>query len=416
MTDLSQSDDSAGMLSFVEGLLRLPGREAGSEGERMAQAMLAGRLDELGMNAVVEGAVCAPRVPVILGLHSLFFLWAAGLAWFDPGPLAVLVTGVTLVSFWGELRGSPRILRRFLLKRVTANMVARAPLTAPKGRLVLVAHADVAGSSSLLLPWARRLFLDRERPGKSVHPGSIVLLAGVIQLLAALVQWSREELSFLAVVLLAGLLGAVVVHLAQLALAIDWWRSPPLLGAINNGSGMAVALAVAQRLCAEPLENMELWVVATGARQPDAGGMKGFLYQFSHLLHTDSTWFINLEGVGRGELAYAVSEGRWGTLPYRPSIPAVAERVAARSAFRQVKQYESPGRTDAGPPTRAGHRAVTLSGLVDGRPPGPLGTTDEGVESLEPVALEQALEFTVAVARAIDSDLSEAATAEAKGR
>ena len=77
MSDLLESEPKTDMVSFVEGLLRLPGREAGSEGERMAQAMLAGRLDELGMSAVVEGAVCAPRVPVILGLHSLFFLWAA---------------------------------------------------------------------------------------------------------------------------------------------------------------------------------------------------------------------------------------------------------------------------------------------------------------------------------------------------
>jgi len=396
------------MMSFIEGLLRLPPREAGSEGERMAQAMLAGRLSELGMSAVVEGAVCAPRVPVILGLHSLFFLWAAVLALFDPGPAAVAITAITLLSFWGELRGSPRILRRFLLKRITGNMVARAQHSAPSGRLILVAHADVAGSSSLLLPWAKRLFLDRERPGHSVHPGSIVLIAGVVQLFAALVQWSREGMSFLAVALLAGLLGALLVHLACLALAVDWWRSPPLPGAVNNGSGMAVALAVAQRLVAEPLANLELWVVATGARQPDAGGMKGFLYQFTHLLGRDSSWFINLEGVGRGDLAYAVSEGRWRTLPYRPSIPAAAERVAANEAFRQVRQYKAPGGTDAGPPTRAGHRAVTLSGLVAGRPPAPLGNSGEGLDDLEPAALDMAVEFTLALIRELDSGLSPA--------
>jgi len=406
MNEGHKNDEASAMMNFIRDVLALPPREAGSEGERMAQAMLAGRLDELGMSAVVAGAVCAPRVPVILGLHSLFFLWAAVQALFAPGPLAFFLSAITLLSFWGELRGSPRLLRKLLLKRITCNMVARAEKPSSRGRLILVAHSDVAATSSLLLPWARRLFLDRELPGKSVHPGSIVLIAGVIQLFAAAVQWSRDDLSVLVVVLLAGLLGAVFVHSAALALALDWWRSPPQQGAVNNASGLAVTLAVAQQLERQPLEHLELWVVASGARQPDAGGMKGFLYQFSHMLDRDSTWFVNLEGVGRGELAYAVSEGRWRTLPYRPSIPAAAERVASQSAFRSVRSFASPGRTDAGPPTRAGHRALTLSGLVDGRPPGPLGSQSDDIDAVDGDALLAARDFTVALLREIDSSLS----------
>lgn len=393
------------MVAFIQSVLDLPPREAGSVGERMAQAMLAGRLDALGMNAVIAGAVCAPRVPVILGLHSLCFLWAAVLALFDPGAFSFGLTAITLLSFWGELRGSPRLLRKLLLKRITCNMIARTGQPEARGRLVLVAHSDVAASSSLLLPWARRLFLDRERPGKSVHPGSIVLIAGVVQLFAAAVQWSREELSVLVVVLLAGLLGAVLVHASALALAVDWWRSPPQPGAVNNASGMAVSLAVAEELANKPLKNLELWVLTTGARQPDAGGMKGFLYQFAHILDLDTTWFVNLEGVGRGDLAYAISEGRWRTLPYRPSIPAAAEKVASTTDFRSVRSFASPGRTDAGPPTRAGHRSVTLSGLVDGRPPGPLGSQHDDLDAVDPNALLRARDFTLALLREIDSSL-----------
>ena len=394
------------MISFIDDLLRLPGREAGSEGERMAQAMLAGRLDELGMSAVVEGAVCAPRVPVVLGVHSVFFLVAVALALFAPGPAAVCISALTLLSFWGELRGRPRILRKLLLKRITGNMVARVERPDAQGRLSLVAHADVTSASSLLLPWAKRWFLDRERPGVSVHPGSIVLIAGVVQLFGSLVQWLREGLTVVAVVLLAGLLGAALVHLVALALAVDWWRSPPVPGAVNNGSGMAVAWAAAKSLGERPLENLELWVVATGAREPDASGMKGFLYQFRHMLDRDSTWFVNIEAVGSGELAYAISEGRWRPLAYRPSLPAAAEQLASQAPFREVRQFSVPGSTDAGPPTRAGHRAITLSGLVNGRPPASLGTHDSALETIDEAALDKALEFTLALARHIDSGLA----------
>tara|TARA_Y100001968_G_scaffold331990_1_gene388579 strand:- start:3270 stop:4457 length:1188 start_codon:yes stop_codon:yes gene_type:complete len=391
------------MLDFIAAIVDLPARVAGSAGERMGQALLAGRLDELGFRAVLAGAVCAPRIPVILGLHSLFFLGSALLAVFKPGFLALALSGLTLLSTFGELRGKPRLLRRLLLKRMTTNMIAVHERQQARGRLVLVAHGDVSPSSSLLLPWARRWYLDRERPGRSVHPASIVLIAGFVQLCAAAQRWAGEEHAWLGVVAVAALFGAALVHLGTLALALDWWRSPAQQGAVSNASGMAVALAVAESLKDSPLENLEVWVVVSGARQPDSGGMKGFLYQFGHLLDRDSTWFINLDAVGAGQLGFALAEGRWRHSSYRPAIPDCAATVAAADEFRAVRSFSCPGGTDAGPVTRAGYRAITLSGLVDGRAPGPFGRGLDGITDVDDGALTMAHGFALALAREIDA-------------
>jgi len=79
--------------------------------------------------------------------------------------------------------------------------------------------------------------------------------------------------------------------------------------------------------------------------------------------------------------------------------------VASTTDFRFVRSFASPGRTDAGPPTRAGHRSVTLSGLVDGRPPGPLGSQHDDLDAVDPNALLRARDFTLALLREIDSSL-----------
>ena len=193
------------LIEFIEDQSAFSGRVAGSEAERMCQAALAGRLDRIGMEAAVEGAVCPPPLPRILLLHAVWFLLSILLALFRPAPAAVFA-GVATISFWGELRGRPRILRWFLLKGITQNMVARLRNPDARAKVLLVAHADVASSAALFLPWVKRWTLHRETPGRTLHPGTLVLIAGTAQTIAAVEQWTRPDISLFALTLL-GLAG-----------------------------------------------------------------------------------------------------------------------------------------------------------------------------------------------------------------
>ncbi len=387
------------MMDTVAAITRFTGRIAGSESERQSQALLAGRLHDLGMDAVVSGCVAPPHLPVILTLHAGVFLAAAVLA--VPFPVfAVVLTAVTLLSFWGELRNRPRLLQRLLLKRITGNMVARQRNRHARAHVVLVAHADAATSSVLFLPWVKRYTLHKEAHGKGLHPGSIVLLAGVVQAVSTVLLWDEGRLGVWPLVAIGA---ACFVHAGLLVLALDWWRSPPVEGAIDNGSGMAVVLAASEALCEDPLEHCELWVVATGAREPEAEGMQGFVRQFGHLLEPDRTFVINVDDVGQGTLNVVVAEGRWERLAYRPTLPALAEQVALEDRFGDVPQIEVVGTTDAGPPTHAGYRAVTLTSLVDGYKPEVLHTHMDNLAAIDPASLAEALDFTVSLCRAVDA-------------
>jgi hypothetical protein len=362
-------------------------------------------MDRLGMEAAVEGAVCPPQLPHILFLHAVIFLAALLLSLVRP-LAGALLSGLAVLSFWGELRGRPRIFRRLLLKRITGNMVARLRNPDAAGKVVLVAHADVASASRLFLPWARRFSIHHKNPIRTLHPGTLVLLAGVVQTLAALEQWSRPDISLFA---LTSFLGAAVVYAGLLILSVDWWRSPPVEGAVDNASGLSILWGAAKKLSRRPLRHAELWVVATGDREHDCGGIKAFLREFERYLDPERTFVINIDQVGQGTLHIVTAEGGWERLSYRPTLPGLAERVAAREGrFQHVGETEVVGTTDAGPPTEAGFRAVTLTSLVDGRLPAVLHTHEDTVEAIEPAALAEALDFTLALVREVDSVLAEA--------
>ena len=386
------------LLRFIEAQSAFSGRVTGSEAEMHCQAALAGRLDRIGMEASVEGAVCPPLSQHILFVHGAVGFLACVLSPFAPG-LGALLGGLTTLSFWGELRGRPRLLRGLLMKRLSGNMIARMRRGSSRASLVLVAHADVASASQHFRPWVKRFTTHREQPGRTLHPGSLVLVAGVVQSVAAVGLWASEDLSSWC---LGGLLGAALVQTGLIILAVDWWLSPPVEGAIDNASGLAVAWGVVEALAKTPLEHTEVWLLATGDREPECGGMRAFLHQSAYMFDRGNAFFVNVDDVGRGQLHYASAEGRWDQRPYRPTLPALAERLSRRPEFAAVDETKLVGTTDAGIATDWGFRAITVTSLEEGHRPAILHTHDDNFESVESETVEQAYHFVLALAREID--------------
>jgi hypothetical protein len=265
-----------------------------------------------------------------------------------------------------------------------------------------VAHVDTASSSALFNPFVKRVLQRDDGSGRDLHPGTLVLVASIVQMVAGLLLAVAVVPPWPAVAL--GM--AVLVHVGMAVIAVDWWRSAPVLGAVDNGSGVAVVRAVAERLAQEPLEHAEVWVVGTGDREPEAQGMTAFLRRFGRVLDLESTLIVNVDDVGRGRLHYATSEGRWERIPYRPTLPGLAERVATRD-FHDVCSAGLVGTTDAGPATRAGYRSVTLTSLVGGQRPVLVHTARDTLDALEPRAMIEAFEFTLALVREVDAFLGE---------
>ncbi|QBS37430.1 M20/M25/M40 family metallo-hydrolase [Thermaerobacter sp. FW80] len=147
--------------------------------------------------------------------------------------------------------------------------------------------------------------------------------------------------AFLAVPLLlvaraVGLAGSTPLAVAAAAsaavaafLLISWLGGRPVNGANDNGSGVAVALALARRWARQPLPGIELLLAFTGAEET---GMRGMAALLEH------PWFprtapggvavVNVDNVGAGRLHYLTAEGMLLPVRYDPWLVAQARRLA----------------------------------------------------------------------------------------
>ena len=97
-------------------------------------------------------------------------------------------------------------------------------------------------------------------------------------------------------------------------------------GASGNASGVAVLLRLAERLATTPLEEADVWLVATGSKESWLQGMH-------HLLATNEldrrhTYFLNIDHVGGGRLCYIEAEGMLRPFKADAEMLAAAQEVA----------------------------------------------------------------------------------------
>lgn len=298
----------------------------------------------------------------------------------------------TPVLLWATITRSDSPLR-FLLPHVRSqNVVGRVP---PAGetrqRVVLLAHLD---TNRCRLAW-------QSATARSLEPlawltFTVLLLLGALYLVGALLggpAWVWR-LSLLPA-------GYVVGTLVTL------WRdtqTPFSPGAHDNASGVAVALEVGRRLMARPLQHTEVWLAFTGAEETDHRGLKVLLREHGNLLRDAA--FIDLEGVGSGELVYLTREGLcW---PYRPApdLQALAEKVAARRPDLNVGPAQMTVEDEVRTLRNRGYRAICLAGRdpVTGTLPR-WHRADDTADTVSPTALEQATEFVLEMLRTMEEDL-----------
>src|SRR6059058_4371997 len=91
-----------------------------------------------------------------------------------------------------------------------------------------------------------------------------------------------------------GLVGSLV----GTAVFADVARRPVCPGANDNLSAVAVLVALAERLQAEPVPGLRVMLVSCGAEEVLQGGIHGFAVRHFPALNRDRTWFINLDTVG----------------------------------------------------------------------------------------------------------------------
>jgi hypothetical protein len=386
----------------IEELVAIGRRGPGTDAERRAARHLEGRLRDLGRAAAVEHVDAWPNWPISYALFVVLAIVGSALSVAKPALGGAFVLVATLAVF-ADATSLLTLPRRVAGRRASQNVVSTEQGAKP-GTLVLVAHYDAGRTGLVFARWVqeRRALLGRtmRRPIGPFEPllwAEVVLLACCV---LRLVGVSGPVLTTVQFVCTAGLIIAV-------ALLIDVAVSAVVPGANDNASGVAVALALADRHGGR-LEHFHLCVLFTGAQEALSAGMRAFMRGRRRQLDRQRAVFLNLDEVGAGTVRFTRREGTLVALRSHDQLVQLCEQIvdddeegrafAARGLVPRVP-------TDAYVAQLAGFPAITVCcrDALDYTPEHHrLGDVPARVDDR---SLERAIGFCSELIRRVDADL-----------
>lgn len=304
----------------IEHLARLD-RASCSAGEREAAAWIAQALRERGAKADVDlervhGSYWWP-----LGITSTAGI-VAGLAARRGHRLAALVLGAAAsATVLDELDAGWRPLRRLLPKQQSANAIGETGNPGAARTVLLVAHHDAAHTSVFFDPRINT-FLGKHvrRRGGTDHDQppmmAPIVLAPVLTGLAGLLGLRR--CSALGAAVCAG----IVASLFEMAVR------GTVPGANDNLTGVATLLGVARALGDEPVANLRVLFVSTGAEESLMEGMRAFMARHGGELSPETTTVLCVDTVGSPELALPEAEGMFRFRRYDEELKSLIAECA----------------------------------------------------------------------------------------
>jgi hypothetical protein len=187
--------------------------------------------------------------------------------------------------------------------------------------------------------------------------------------------------------------------MAYVALLLDSALSGVVPGASSNASGVATLLEVARRLERRPLENVDTWIVFTGAKEGFMLGMRAWMKAYEDDLNRDHTYFLNVDTVGNGTVHHVTGEG--SPLLYRHDLrlARLCESIGSRPHVWRLA-------SDGVIPLMRGYLSITLCSLDRrGRIPN-FRMKSDTPDRVEPEALARAIDFVEELVRRIDGAMA----------
>lgn len=304
-------------------------------------------------------AVGGPRLALLGAWLNGLALWSvAGEFSFDPNPASALAPHGTSQNVWTVIpaRGARRqrlILVGHLDSHVSPIFFSSPAWIAFFNRFFSIAFASLAASTVLAGLAGRRV---------GTWPRGLLGLSAAAQGLAASLAW----------------------HAAS---------APVSTGANDNAAAVGTVLALGERLRAEPLDHTEVWLLASGAEEVGCYGMRAFLDRHSATLDPATTFFLDFELPGLGDVVVTTQEGMLKNYPYDPTLLALARVVG--EAHPELGLRLRPGPTaysEMGVIVKRGFR-----GLVVGAEPRQGSTywhtPEDTFDKIEGAALERIQRF-----------------------
>jgi hypothetical protein len=398
--------DVEGRIEDIRRLCSFEERRAGTDAERRAANWLAERLRGIGRRAEVEPTYVHPQWATVEAAHCLLALTGSLIAITEPA-VGFAIVLATAFSLYLDLNGRFYLLRRLFFRRASQNVVSRGARPDAPGRLILTAHYDAPRTGAAYRPRWRRLAARGARlVGLPFSPARLVFWSIALLLPAIGLRMAGIEENWVSLIQLPPTL-LLVVAVFMLA---DVELSKVVPGANVNASGVATAISIAEQLERDPPAHLDVWVVLPGAGEGIHEGMRSFVREHRDELDPEATWFVNVEGVGAGEVRYEVSQGRVVSFGMASRLTELCAAIAdadreGPNAYRAAA-LKSGFSSGSLPPLLARYPATTITCLrEDELTPANYRTAEDVPEAIDPEALQRAHSFTLDLARALDRDL-----------
>jgi hypothetical protein len=311
-------------------------RPPGSPGERRAAEWIAERLGDGARleEHPVHGGFWKP-----IGLLSL--LAASGNRLLAAAATVGLVDEIDLGSY---------AVRNALGRRGTAvNVVAERGDPNADRTLVVMAHHDAA-QSGLVFHQGPQRFIGRHFPSVIERSDTAFPIWWAVVAGPALVALGGRRLRRV---------GRVMSALTVLTMA-DIGRRKAVPGANDNLTGVALLVALADRLRDEPVEGLRVILLSAGAEESLQEGIRGYARRHFDDLPRDRTWFLNIDSVGSPDLTLLEGEGPFKVREYTVEFKELIARCADRAGVPLRRRIRAQTSTDGVVPLRAGFRTATL--------------------------------------------------------
>ena len=392
----------AGRIEIVRELCSFRDRLAGTDAERRAANRFAERLRGLGRPAEVEPIYVHPQLGLVYAAHCLLALAGSLVAVEIP----VLGFGLVLLaatSMYLDLNAGVYLLRRLFFRRASQNVVSRGRADAP-ARLVISAHLDAGRTGIAFSPASTGAMARVAHSLPFTFSPSRLLFWGLVALVPVIgVRAGGVDSGLLSVlqlpstlILIFSIFALVEIELSEVSPAAN-----------DNASGVATAISLAEELRAIEPANLDVWVVLTGGGESLVAGMRSFVRAHRSELSRESTYVLNLDSLGAGEVRFVTAEGPAVTHELDSRLTALCDAIAEGDSLRENRFRASPLRhgfaTDALPARLAGLAATTITCVEPGALyPANVHTAADLPAALDPATLERAHGFALELIRQLD--------------
>jgi hypothetical protein len=382
------------MLDDVRHLAEAIGpRGTGTPEEAAAADYVAGRLHALGLSHEGQAfqTVASQNVfPLTVDLLALLSVLIYPLSRPISSWAAAALGLVTAPLLWRSILYSDSPFSSLLARKRSQNVVTRISPQARLGqRAVVLAHLD---TNRCRLAW-------QSSTVRYLEPLTWLTLAvlfsiGTLHLTGAILGGPLGP--WLATMIPAAYVIATVVTL---------WkddRTPFSPGAHDNAASVAVALELVPELIDKPLDHTEVWLAFTGAEETDHAGLKTLLKDRREVLRR--AVFIDLEGVGSGDIVYLARQGLCRHYYPDPALLAVARRVAGSRPEWKIEQAEMLMEDEVRTLRQHGYQALGIAGRDPSTGSLPFWhRADDTADKVSDKVMRRAADFVTAILREIDA-------------